>query len=214
MLTREQYVHWLAVAGRHARRAGEAEDLLHSAILAAIGAGRRDLAEPASAAWFAGVIRNLGAMEARSAARRRAREAAAAAPPSRGAAPQPAAPADELDAWLSAVAGLPRAARAVAVLALSGLNREEIAYVLRLSDVALRQRLTSVRKAWAGLDPARRPDALPPLRSTVRTRLELGLLRRALLSVLRHRGGVGTHDPDGHLIVLISASQSPRRRQR
>lgn len=210
MLTREQYAHWLTVARRHARRSGEDEDLLHDAILAAISAGRRDLTDPPSAAWFAGVIRNLSMMTARTAARRKKREQTGGRHPP----PDPPPPTDELDAWLRTVADLPRAARAVAVLALGGLNRDEIAYVLRLSDAALRQRLTSVRKALADLDPGHRPDTLPKPRSTHRTRLELGLLRQALLGVLRIRGGIGTHDPDGHLIVLKSGSQSGSRRQR
>jgi RNA polymerase sigma-70 factor (ECF subfamily) len=213
MLTPDQYSRWLSVARRHARRAGEAEDLLHDALLAAINAGRRDLTDPAAGAWLAGVIRNLAAMEARSAGRRKAREHARARDDGRTGDPPP--PADELDAWLRAVGELPRAARAVAVLALAGLGRDEIASALRLTDVALRQRLTSVRKAWAKLDPAAARDrAAPPrMRSTVRTRLELGLLRQALVNVLRHRGDVGTHDPDGHLIVLTRRSQNARPRQ-
>jgi len=51
---------------------------------------------------------------------------------------------------------------------------------------------------------------LPNLRSTIRTRLELGLLRRALLSVLLREGDLGTHDPDGHLIVLSKKSSHNR----
>lgn len=208
MFSPGEYAHWLSVARRHARRSGEAEDLLHNAILAAINAGRRDLSDPAAAAWFAGVIRNLGTMDARTAARRRAREAAHAPPPP----PEDAAdmPADELAAWLDAVAALPRAARAVAVLALAGLNRDEIASALCLPDTALRQRLTTVRKAWAKLDPAARPDGTPRPRSTYRTHLEVGLLRRALLEVLQQRGDIGTHDPDGHLIVLDRGRSQPR----
>jgi RNA polymerase sigma-70 factor (ECF subfamily) len=211
MLGREQYEHWLDQARRHARRAGEAEDLLHNAMLAAISAGRSDLSDPAAAAWFGGVMRNLGTMEARSAARRKAREANHAPAVSD---PVEESPADELDAWLRSIGELPRAARAVAVLALAGLTREEIAFVLRINQTALRQRLATVRRAWANLDT--RPAGVPRPRSTYRTQLEIGLLRRALLNVLQHRGGgIGTHDPDGHLIVLANdQSQIPAWRQR
>jgi RNA polymerase sigma-70 factor (ECF subfamily) len=208
MLTQGQYAQWLSTARRYARRADEAEDLLHNAILAAIHAGRRDLSDPASAAWFAGVIRNLATMDARSAVRRRARETAHVPEP----APTSQEP-DELAAWLNAVATLPRGARSVAVLALAGLTRPEIAAALGLPDTALRQRLTSVRKAWARLDASERPQGVPKPRSTYRTQLELGLLRRALLGVLHTRGDVGTHDPDGHLIVLNRESRIGDRRQ-
>lgn len=151
------------------------------------------------------MIPNTALMEARSAGRRKQREV--------GQAPIEQAKAssnDEVEAWLAAVSLLPRGARSVAVLALHGLNRKEIASILGLNDASLRQRLTSVRKAMIKLDPAARPADLPNLRSTIRTRLELGLLRRALLSVLLREGDLGTHDPDGHLIVLSKKSSHNR----
>lgn len=205
MITPDNYAHWLAVARRHAWRADEAADLLHNALITAIAAGRQDLTDAANAAWFVGVIRNTALMEARSAGRRKRREV--------GQAPIEQAKAssnDEVEAWLAAVSLLPRGARSVAVLALHGLNRKEIASILGLNDASLRQRLTSVRKAMIKLDPAARPADLPNLRSTIRTRLELGLLRRALLSVLLREGDLGTHDPDGHLIVLSKKSSHNR----
>jgi RNA polymerase sigma factor (sigma-70 family) len=205
VLSREQYSHWLSVARRQARRAGEAEDLLHEAVLAAIRAGRRDLADAANAAWFFGVLRNQARMAARAAGRRKLREAETV----RQARETPVEPErDELDAFLSAVVDrLPRAARAVAVLAIAGLDRREIAHILQINDAALRQRLATIRKEWSRLDPAERPSELPRLRSTLRTRLELGAIRKALLRILQSRGRFGTHDPDGHLMVLDVGSQ-------
>lgn len=205
----DDYQKWLGVCRRYSRRAGEAEDLLHNALAAALTAGRRDLSDPGNAAWFAGVIRNQAAMDARTAGRRRKREALHS--------PAPDAPVDtppdEVELWLAAVNKLPRASRSVAVLALHGLNRAEIAAVLGITDVALRQRLTALRKAWDTLDPRSRPEGPPSRRSTIRTRLELGLLRRSLLQILRHEGDLGTHDPDGHLLVLTrkdSRNRVPR----
>jgi RNA polymerase sigma-70 factor (ECF subfamily) len=211
MLSAARYQHWLGVCRRHARRREEAEDLLHSALISAIAAGRRDLADSANAAWFVGVIRNTAAMEGRTSARRRKRELAQV----KADQTQPGESHDELGQWLAAVAKLPRGGRSVAVLALHGLNREEIASALALSDVALRQRLTTIRKAWGQIDPANRPSELPRVRSTIRTRLEVGLLRKALIEILQHEGDLGTHDPDGHLIVLTrTSSQNRVRRQR
>lgn len=211
MLSPAQYQHWLGVCRRHARRVDEAEDLLHSALLAAIAAGRRDLEDPSNAAWFVGVIRNTAAMDGRSASRRRTRETAQIKPD----AATDEEPNDELNHWLAAVGELPRGGRSVAVLALHGLNRDEIASALNLSDVALRQRLTTIRKAWEKIDPATRPADLPRIRSTIRTKLEVGLLRKSLIEILQHEGDLGTHDPDGHLIVLTrTTSQNRAGRQR
>ncbi len=209
MLTTTEYDHWLAVARRHTHRADEAADLLHNALIAAMRAGRRDFASAATAAWFTGVIRNLAKMDARSAVRRKSREANHPPP-----AEAVASSTDEVQAWMNAVAALPTGARTVAVLALHGLDRKEIAHVLRLTDASLRQRLTSIRKAMHLIDASALPQAVPNLRSTFGTQLELGLLRRSLLAILQHEGDIGTHDPDGHLIVLTRAgSQKPMRRQ-
>jgi RNA polymerase sigma-70 factor (ECF subfamily) len=204
VIDRQEYSRWLRIARRHARRRGEAEDLLHDALLAAVGAGRRSLADPQARAWFAGVIRNKAVMAARSAARRRARETSVV--------PQPEPPVAESlgdgdrQALLAVVRRLPRAARAVATLAVHGMTREEIAYVLGLSQAALRQRLMTIRKGMADLcgqgelaiHPRRVRDAL------VSKELDVGLMRRALRTLLQssYKTGIGLHDPDGHLIVF------------
>ena len=105
---------------------------------------------------------------------------------------------------------LPPAARRVAVLALHGLNAEEIRWILGLSATAFRQRLTSIRKTLAALAPAQRAEAMAlayvrdPARSVD---LQFGLVRRTLIAALRGTrriaaDGIGTHDADGHLLVL------------
>jgi DNA-directed RNA polymerase specialized sigma24 family protein len=193
----DTYLHLHAEARRHARCAVDADDLVQDALLIALEQGRSD--DPA---WLAGVIRNQAAMQARSAIRRRRREAAVAeddvanahedSPPSAGA----------------LLERLPPAARRVAVLALHGLNAEEIRWVLGISATAFRQRLTSIRKAMGALPPSQRAEALALayVRDPARTvDLQFGLIRRALKAALGGTDGIGTHDADGHLIVLRAA---------
>jgi len=199
-VTPEQYSRWLAVARRHTRVASEAEDLLHDALLAAAHADRLDLEDEANRRWLTGVLRRHAAFQARSAVRRRQREADAA--------PDELASTDAspLDAWAALeLAALPRSARSVLALALHGLTRDEICAVLDLSATAFRQRLVTLRRGLGRLpdDLQREALALAYARRLSRADdLALGLIRRALLARLRVAPGVGTHDPDGHLLVL------------
>jgi RNA polymerase sigma-70 factor (ECF subfamily) len=91
------------------------------------------------------------------------------------------------------------------VLALHGLGPEEIRWILGLTPAALRQRLTRVRRQLGELPPSLRAEALAlayvrdPARSVD---LQFGLVRRALKAALQARAGLGTHDSDGHLIVI------------
>jgi RNA polymerase sigma-70 factor (ECF subfamily) len=212
LLNKNEYNHWLAVAARFARRRGEAEDLLHDSLLAAVQARRTNLDDPQTRAWFAGLVRNKAAMTARTAGRRRKREAAVL-PPAEEPPPQPAlAAADE--GTYQAIRSLPASARIVAILALHGLTRQEIAYVLDLAPEALRQRLTTLRKRWCALSEDAREDALDRAQRqrTVGQELECGLIRRALLAFLREQPGVGTHDPDGHLIIFERPARSAKSR--
>jgi RNA polymerase sigma-70 factor (ECF subfamily) len=211
LLTAQEYKQWLAVAARHARRKGEAQDLLHDSLLAAAEARRTDLSTPQSRAWFAGLIRNKALMDARTAGRRRRREASVA----RAQRPALSTPADDAD--LKLVRSLPPAARAVATLALHGMTRAEIAFALGLSNVALRQRLTTLRRKWAGLSDEVRQTAIEQAarrQRTIGTELELGVIRRALVSLVREVEGIGTHDPDGHLIVFEHGAESRFRARR
>ncbi len=190
----DAYRRLRAEARRHARRAAEADDLVQDALLIALEQGRQD-----DTAWLAGVIRNQATMQARSAIRRRRREAAVVE--------DDITPVSE-DAATSAtalLASLPPAARRVAVLVLHGLNAEEIRWILSISAAAFRQRLTSIRKRLGALPPSQRAEAMAlayvrdPARSV---ELQFGLIRRALKAALRGADGMGTHDADGHLIVL------------
>lgn len=184
-------------ARRHARRAQDADDLVQDALLIALQQGRED--DPA---WIAGVLRNQAAMQARSAIRRRRRERAAMVDDVAIEAEREPPSAEAL------LSQLPPSARRVAVLALHGLNAEEIRWVLGIAETAFRQRLTRIRKALGALPSAQRAEAMAlayvcdPARSAD---LQFGLVRRALKAALQGRAGIGTHDADGHLIVLRGA---------
>ena len=186
-------------AQRHARRTADADDLVQDALLIALEQGRSD--DPA---WLAGVIRNQAALQARSAIRRLRREAAVAGDDSMPVREQTPPVASAL------LGRLPPAARRVAVLALHGLNADEIRWILAISATAFRQRLTSIRKTLGALPPTQRAEAmtLADIREPARSvELQFGLIRRSLKVALRGADGIGTHDVDGHLIVLRT---SPR----
>lgn len=190
-----------AQARRLAKRPADADDLVQETLLAALQAGRSDLP------WLSGVLRNQAALQARSAVRRRrresldaiAREAMVEERVSEAADHDAPPPAPD---WLRR---LPPASRKVAVLALHGLSAEEIRWLLGISPAAFRQRLTGIRKALAGLRPAERSEslALAYVRDPARSAdLQFGLVRRALRAAMSGGEGLGTHDGDGHLLVI------------
>ena len=184
-------------ARRHSHRPEDADDLVQDVLVAALEAGRFD--DP----WIAGVIRNKAALAARSAVRRRRRETLVADSADSDAAIEPGTePAPAAQSLLSA---LPPAARRVAILALHGLAAEEIRWILGLTPAAFRQRVSRIRRQLGDLPPQLRAEALAlayvrdPARSVD---LQFGLVRRALKAALLGRAGLGTHDADGHLIVI------------
>jgi RNA polymerase sigma-70 factor (ECF subfamily) len=198
-MTLSDYNRWFGMARRCSRREEEAGDLLQDALLAALRAGRLDLADEGNRRWLTGVIRKIGTMTARTEVRRRERESRVGM----GDPSEMPRPADgSLPGLLDA---LPPSARKVALLALHGLNRVEIEYLLGISPTAFRQRLTTIRKVLGTLPEDVRREAMAlayhPL-NRGNPDLDLGLIRRALLLHLRARPGIGTHDPDGHLIVV------------
>ncbi|MEM1011850.1 MAG: RNA polymerase sigma factor [Planctomycetota bacterium] len=186
-------------AARHSRRIGEADDLLHDALLVATSQSRLDLAGE-DAGWFEGVLRRLAMKQARTNVRRRDRESKAV-PVERTPTPRP---------QRRLIRNLPPAARRVAVLALAGMTPDEIKHVCQLSDAAYRQRLTTVRKAWQG-------QSFEEQEPVAEDELDVGLIRQALLSPVRRRGHhtIGSHDPDGNLFLVtqISSSQINRPRE-
>jgi RNA polymerase sigma-70 factor (ECF subfamily) len=197
----EHYAHLLNIARSLSRVPDEAEDLLHDALLEAIRSGRSDFSQAATLRWLSGTMRNLAAMAGRSAQRRRLRDSSWAQ--ERGtAAPPRVAPTPWRDdpRVAAAIASLPPSLRRVAELALSGLDRGEIAWILGVSDVTLRQRISVLRKRLGELEAAPSADGALDL--------PVGLMRRALLPVVRATAAPGTHDPDGHLLVLSTRARS------
>lgn len=191
-------------ARRLARHADDAEDLVQDALVAGLEAQRAD------APWLAGTMRNLAAMQARTAVRRRRRETASVEDPSMSTEPAPPFEPVAATAWLRA---WPTSLRRVAVLALHGLSAEEIRWVLGLSPEAFRQRLSRIRKALGALPPAARAEslALAYVRDPARSvDLEFGVIRRRLRAALGGGAGLATHDADGHLLVIRRPGHSWR----
>ncbi|MBA3930693.1 MAG: hypothetical protein C0521_14005 [Xanthomonas sp.] len=203
--TPDTYRQLRAQALRLCRRAQDADDLVQDTLLAALQAGRHDLP------WLSGVLRRQAMMTARTAARRRQRETRDAmsrattvddvADPMTATSPPPSF------AW---VRTLPPSARRVAVLALHGLSADEIRWILRIEPTAFRQRLTRIRRTLSTQSPETRADALalahvPPVRSSD---LPFGRVRRALKAAMRAGEGLGTHDLDGHLILIDAGAHT------
>ncbi|MDH5822187.1 sigma-70 family RNA polymerase sigma factor [Luteimonas sp. RD2P54] len=191
-----------AQARRLSRCDADAEDLLQDVLLVALQARRAD------PAWLSGVLRRQAALAVRTAVRRRRRERAAAGPlefgPCPGDGSEPEACATQL------LAKLPPASRRVAELALHGLGAPEIRWLLGVPEAAFRQRVAMVRRTVAALPPelrgAIRSLAEPPVGGG---RPRSGPLRRALKAAMRGIAAVGTHDPDGHLLLVDRPAHVP-----
>ncbi len=202
----EDYNNWLAIAGKFSRIPDDAEDLLQESLLIAFEQERLDFTIEQNRKWFTGVLKNRAAMTARSEARRKNREKRAVATL------MPSSPSDpELGSYAEVyrqlLNELTPAARKVMALILSGLNRDEVCSALGLSSTALRQRLTTIRTALKQLpeDLQREALALAYRRRPERAQdLAIGLIRRALHRLLQQESGIGTHDPDGHLLIIKS----------
>lgn len=175
--------------------------MVQEALLIAVEAGRYDLDDPANVRWLHGVVRNRARMAARSARRRQWRERSWAAT-RRDSLPTETSTVSDI------LAGLPPALRTLAALVLTGHNRREIAYLLRLPDTALRQRVVALKRHLV-----ERGHAAPSELSGLNLDLAYGRIRDALLPALvRHGGLFASHDPDGHLFV-VRRSQSGGARQ-
>lgn len=193
------YPDLLRYARRVSKRADEAEDILQSVLLAAVRQGRADLALESNRRWLMGAIRKHAAFEARSAVRRRQRETAF----------QPTAIEASDDADFERLCSrLPPALRLTARLIGAGQTRQEICWLLRISDMAFRQRVVEIRRR---LGPMRLSSAAI---GGLAGPLSFGLIRRALLHPASRDGAfLASHDPDGHIFILSPTSHIARARQ-
>lgn len=177
------------LAQRLARTGEEADDLVQHALLAALERNR-PWDEDRFLPWTSGVMMRRALFIARTAGRRRRRDSTYVEVTS---APSP--PCAKLP--LAFIEALPRSLQTIARLANAGLGREEIAHVLDISDVALRKRVSDLRKAWsqsgADADFAAATSSLP-----------CGIRRRSLKSALLRlpEARCAITDPDGHEIFL------------
>lgn len=198
-MDRKTYVRLLRDARGRTRRPDEEEDLLQSVLLAAIEAGRADMNYSENHRWLSGALRNRALHEARSAGRRRRRETAYVSLVAASGEATTGCP-DEFLATLSP------ALRTTALLAVTGHTKPEIAWLLGLSDGALRKRISDIKRRAADFG-IRGPGGERALQGD----LPFGLLRRALIGAVRSTDlAIGSHDPDGHLFVVSSQNGVPR----
>lgn len=188
------------MALRRALTPDEADDLVQDVLLAALEQKREFNGAP-FLAWASGVLRRRAMFIARTAGRRRRREAAYAAEttPERG--PMSRLPGPFIDS-------LPPSLQTIALLANAGLGRHEIARLLRISDTALRQRISALRRVW------KRSRATPELLEILpEDTPSFGVRRSSLKATLVKlpEGLFAVTDPDGHSVYLSSAHSSPGR---
>ena len=181
----------------------EAEDLVQDVLLSAIEKNR-DCSDPSFLRWASGAIRNRARFAARTAVRRKRREHVYAAEHDRSADSLPRFP----DTF---IVTLPRSRRVLALLINLGMGRSEIAYLLGLSDMAMRQRISGVRRAFALFTGEADSDFHASFPAD-------GLARRALKASLPRRGQrhFAVRDPDGTPIFFSSQRSrfKGRRQQR
>jgi DNA-directed RNA polymerase specialized sigma24 family protein len=187
----ETYREVLVAARRFAQSEDDARDLVQDVLEIALARGVDDWSSTEQRAWLRGVVRNRAAFIARGEKRRRRRELLAGGEGGEN---------ESGPAWVwqpAFLASLPRSLRLVAILASADLCAVEIRWLLQLSDTALRQRLSALRRALRAHDEP--PTMAVPLPSP-----SFGAQRAQLLAHLRRRGGraVVTHDPDGHVLFL------------
>lgn len=170
----------------------EVDDLVQEVLLSALEK-QRDWNDPQFLPWAAGAVRNWATFAARTAARRRTREHSYAVGWRQPADVVPTLPE-------RFVAGLPRSRRVVARLVNLGMSRAEIAYLLQLSDAALRQRISGVRRAFAAFTGESESDPYVAVRPD-------GRARRALKASLpKHARPIfGIRDPDGNPLVFAAS---------
>lgn len=188
------------MAVRYAGSPDDADDLVQDVLLAALEQGRA-WDDAGSLAWARGVLRRRAAFIARTEGRRRRREASYATEAVVATSPETTRklPHDFIDT-------LPPALRTVALLANIGLGRAEITRLLGITDAAMRQRITKLRRAWRSFGGAPEVSELPrgfPA-SAPRRSLAAGLAKLPY-------GRFAFQDPDGHPVYVAAGHKSAAR---
>jgi len=226
---KQTYVKLLRTSHGLSRRAHEAEDLLQTVLLAAADCGRADMSFENNRRWVIGALKKRALFDARSALRRRQRESTYAAM-----AQQTSLPGSVAGSVSGQMHGnerypaefiqrLPPALRTTTLLALTGHDRKEIAWLLKLSDAALRQRISDIRKRWQQYKRELKPDTqassnlqAPQTASGLTGGLLFGQLRQSMLKAMQLRAvehqpqTFASHDPDGH-VLMVSSQNLPSR---
>jgi DNA-directed RNA polymerase specialized sigma24 family protein len=189
----------LQEALRAARKRSEAEDLFQTVWLAAVEAGRDDLSCAANRRWFVGALRRRALFDARTAVRRRTREQRAALMEEHT--------GQSAEVPVRFVERLPPKLRTTALLVLTGHNKREILWLLRMNEPALRQRIADIRRRWRA-ESGGSLDGVTALSGP----LNFGIIRRALLPPARNPDVMlASHDPDGHLFVVSTSRKAGAR---
>lgn len=200
MIKTKYYIEFLQYANKIAVHTDEAEDLLQTALLAAIEADRSDMSNIANRKWLVGVIRNQSAFYARSAVRRKKREASTSYLNNSLVESTSTVPTRNF------VNTLPSRLKITALLALTGHTKTEISWLLKVSDSALRQRIVQIKRRWGEFDG----DHVSELNS-LKGELDFGRIRQSLLKMpFRSSETLASHDPDGHLFMATSQNHSLR----
>jgi RNA polymerase sigma-70 factor (ECF subfamily) len=181
----------LVMARRLARSEEDARDLVQDVLEIALGHGVDDWSSPERRAWLRGVVRKRAAFIVRGQVRRRRREALLG---------ETMIGAGGARAWRwqpHFLGSLPRSLRSVATLASADLCAVEVRWLLQLSDTALRQRLSALRRVL-------KEHEAPPTVPAAEPSGSFGAQRAQVVALLRRRGGraVATRDPDGHVLFL------------
>lgn len=193
------------IAKQFSRRQEEVDDLVQDLLLEAVRIGK-DFSDAHFMAWGRGFLHNHAAFIARTEGRRKKREEIYQD--------------NDHNFYNTDIRQLPerfiaplcQSRRILARLINCSLNRKEILYLLNISDTALRQRLTALRKEWKTYDASGRhsehSDA--PVHA-----LPNGLMRQSLLQTFKNSANrkqqainrvIGSHDLDGHLFIISASS--------
>lgn len=190
----------LKLAERYSRRASEAEDLVQDLLLETVQTGR-DMSDENYMGWAHGFLRNRAAFIARTEGRRRNRE-------KKSYNYRDNRKNERLQFPVTFLEQLSPALQKTARLINCGLNKKEIIYLLNITDAALRQRFTALRKQWKLY--VEKNDIDPEIKSESESEspLNVGLLRRSLRNSFHGAPDkvIGSFDPDGNLLVFRSKS--------